>query len=316
MSWKVWKQPLERANEEFEKGYQKGLNLSDWNSAFSCFNSSYELYRNAGDDAKARVAWALAAFSRALLNPQVVDYWNSASASFLTSGMSEVNVTQTVQTAILANECQLKALEIQARNLTNSLERAAQLEEVAKKYLLLGNQSLVVPLLLEKQQVSGQARGHRIIAEAAKLRGDEALDSSPQSASEFYRMAAIHMKTAGDLRGFQFLSGKADDFSSGAKCYFCGREVHGRDVNFVRMKANITKFLEKQAAGQVMPSIVSANSVIACKGCYSAITIAADDIAKAYYDRVEAELAEFKSRMESELSHLRSRTGRLESKVR
>jgi hypothetical protein len=73
------------------------------------------------------------------------------------------------------------------------------LEEIAKKYLSIGARSLYVPTLLEKKQISGQAKAHRIIAEAARIRGDEILDLDPKSGSEFYRMAAIHMKTAGDL---------------------------------------------------------------------------------------------------------------------
>lgn len=316
MSWKVWKQPVERAREEFENGYRKGLNLSNWNAALSCFNSAYELYSNAGDHANARVAWTLAIFSRALIEPQRVESWASASNALKTLGLVEVNITQKVPTEILAQECDLRALELKARNAGTPIERAAQLEEVAKKYLSFGERSLLTSLLVERQQTSGQIRSHRIIAEAAKLRGDDVVDLNPKSASEFYRMAAIHMKTAGDLMSFQSLSGRADDFSITAKCYFCGREVHGKDVSFVYMKASLTRFLEKQAEGQVLPSIVSTNNVVACRGCFSAITIAADEIAKRYFDKVETELAQFKKTTDSEISSLKSRVDRLESRAR
>ena len=69
MSWKVWKQPIERASEEFQKGYEKGLNLSDWNSAVSSFSSAFELYNKAGDRANAELSRALAVFSNALVYP-------------------------------------------------------------------------------------------------------------------------------------------------------------------------------------------------------------------------------------------------------
>ena len=316
LSWKVWKQPLERAREEFENGYRKGLNLSNWNSAFSCFNSAYELYNKAGDQTNARVALTLATFSRALVEPQRIENWADASNALKALGIAEINVTRTVSTEILAQECDLKALELRAKSVESSIERATQLEDVAKKYLSFGGQSLLISLLLEKKQTTGQIKAHRIIAEAAKLRGDEIVDLSPKNASEFYRMAAIHMKTAGDLESFQYLSGKADDFSTTARCFFCGREVHGKEVNFVYMKAKLTRFLEKQNESQVLPSILSPNSVIACKGCYSAITIAADEIAKRYFDKVEAELREFKANVDSEISRLKSRVKSLESRVR
>jgi hypothetical protein len=316
LSWKVWKQPLDRAREEFENGYRKGLNLSNWNGALTCFNSSYELYSKAGDQANARIAWTLATFSRALVEPQKIENWTDASNALKTLGLAEIDVTRTVPTEILAQECDLKALELRARTVIAPIERATQLEEVAKKYLAVGGRSLLVPLLIEKQQTSGQIRAHRIIAEAARLRGDEIVDLSPKNASEFYRMAAIHMKTAGDLESFRYLSGKADDFSTTARCYFCGREVPGKEVNFVHMKASLTRFLQKQNESQALPSILSIERVVACKGCHSAITIAADEIAKRYYDLIEAELQQFKQTVESEISNLKSKIGHLESRVR
>jgi len=316
MSWKVWKQPSERARDEFENGYRKGFNLSNWNSALSSFNSAYELYSKAGDQANAQVAWTLATFSRALTEPERIENWANASNALKTVGIVEIDVTQPVSTEKLATECELKASELKARSISISAQRAEQLEEVAKKYLAFGEQSLLVPLLLEKHQTSAQVRAHRIIAEASKLRGDEILDLSPRNASEFYRMAAVHMKTAGDLESFQQMSRKAEDFSTTARCYFCGREVQGKEVNFVPMKAQLTRFLEKQTENQALPTILSANSVIACKGCHSAITIAADEIAKRYFDFVEAELKEFQRTVNLEMSSLKSRISRLESRTR
>lgn len=116
MSWKVWKQPLERAKEEFGNGYKKGLNLSDWSSAFSHFNSASEFYSAGGDQASAKVAKALAIFSRSLIDPKKVENWTDAAAALVTSGVSEINVTQTVSPASLAQECKLKAFELRARS--------------------------------------------------------------------------------------------------------------------------------------------------------------------------------------------------------
>jgi hypothetical protein len=309
MSWKVWKQPSERAAEEFQNGYRKGLNLSNWNSAVSCFSSAYELYNNLGDGANAALARALALFSKALANPQIAENWANAAIGLSNIGLTEINVTQAVPTKDLVQESNLKASELKARNTVNNLEKASQLEEIAKQFLAFGGKGLIIPLLLEKQQTTGQAKAHRMIAEASQLRGNEEIDINPKHASEFYRMAAIHMKTAGDLESSQYLSRKAEDFSASALCYFCGREVTGKDINFVYMKAELTRFIEKQNAARILPS-TSANMVVACKGCHSAITIAADEIARAYFDRVEAELR----KLEAEISQLKGRMGRVESR--
>jgi len=295
MSWKVWKQPLERAREEFENGYRKGLNLSDWNEALSHFNSASELFREVGDEANAKVARALATFSKALTDPRRADNWSDAAAAFVTSGISEVNVTQNVSTESLTQECKLKALELRARSKTGPSEIASEFEEIAKEYLSLGNQDLVLPLLLEKKQVTAQNLGHKLVADASKIRGDAIVNRDAGKAAEYYRMAAIHMKAAGDLNSFQSLSGTAEDYSTVAACYFCGREVSGKDINFVTMKANLTTCLQEKISAQVLPSSLSPDTVIACKGCHSAITIAADQIAKKYFDRIEAELRELRA---------------------
>lgn len=295
MSWKVWKQPLERAREEFENGYRKGLNLSDWNAALSHFNSASELFSAEGDEANAKVSRALAAFSKALIDPRRADNWSDAAAAVVTSGISEINVTQDVSTESLTQECKLKALELRARSKTVPSEAASELEETAKEYLSLGNQDLVLPLLLEKKQVTAQNLGHKLVADASKIRGDEIVNRDAGKAAEYYRMAAIHMKAAGDLNSFQSLSGTADDYSTVAACYFCGREVSGKEINFVSMKAKLTTCLQEKISGQVLPSSLSPDTVIACKGCHSAITIAADQIAKKYFDRIEAELRELRA---------------------
>ncbi len=301
MSWKVWKQPIERAQEEFDDGYKKGLNLSDWNTAYNSFSEASEFYSKAGDPVSAKLAKALASFSRALSDPNKSENWTDAAAALLNSGAKSINITQMVSVEILAQECKLKALELRARNTPIATESAQELERTAKEYLSMGSTNLMLPLLLNKKQISSQTFAHILIADAAKLQGDQNLGADPKLAADYYRKAAIHMKAAGDGNSFQSLSGKADDLSTTAICYFCGREVSGKDINFVSMSARLTSYLERKTAAQVLPSSIIPNTVIACQGCHSAITIAADEIARRYFDRVEAEIAELKK----EISRLR-----------
>lgn len=316
LSWKIWKGDRERAEEEFKKGHEKGLNLSDWNSAFSHFASAYQLYNRAGDQTQARVSLGLTAFSKALSDPHKFENWSSASTSLKALGKVKINVTTTVSAELLSQECDLKTEELKAWKIENLSQRAEKLEEVAKGYLSIAKYSLLVPLLLEKKQISGQAKAHRIIGEAAKLRGDEIADLSPKEAGEFYKKAAIHMKTAGELEAFRKFSEKATSSSVAAQCYFCGREVHGKEINFVYMKANLTRFLGKQTEGQVLPSTLSPNSVVACRGCHSAITIAADEIAKKYFDVLDARLSKLTALIEERFNRVESRIRRLEGRVK
>lgn len=304
MSWKVWKQPLERAQEEYQKGYSKGINLSDWNLAQSSFSTAFDLYNKAGDIANAELCRGLALLSKALANPLFARNWSDAALAVNNTGLSQIDFTQTVSTKDLSQECELKASEMNATSIKDNLQKATQIEEVAKKYMTHGSKGLLLSLLIEKHQTTGQSKAHRLIAEAMRLRGMEEVDLDPKHAAEFYRMASIHLKTAGDIEGSKYLSGKAEDFSSTAICYFCGREVTGKEINFVYMKAKLTRFIEKQNSSKALPSTLP-NMVVACAGCNSAITIAADEIALRYFNKVEAELHQFMNSVNNELAQLR-----------
>ncbi|MEM3804318.1 MAG: hypothetical protein QXX17_07915, partial [Conexivisphaerales archaeon] len=92
-----------------------------------------------------------------------------------------------------------------------------------------------------------------------------------------------------------------------AKCWFCGREVQGRDANFFNVNAQITAYMRSKY-GNDMPASIDGPSVVACAACYSAIQNLSDIVAQKYYrlalDEINA-LAERVSRLESEVSHMR-----------
>lgn len=315
MSWKVWKQPSERATEELQKGYQKGLNLGNWESAYSSFSSAYSLFYQAGDSNNAELANALAVFCRALISPNAIDNWSNVVVALNKVKVSTIEITEIVSTNDLSQESNLKAIELKARIIKDELKKAEQLEEVAKQYIVFGKKHLLIPLLLEKKQLTGVSLAHKIIAEAAQLRGNEELNMDPKHASEYYRMAALHMKASGELEVSEYLSGKAVDFSTSALCYFCGREVIGKEINFVYMRATVSKFIEKQNASKVLPSNLD-NAIVACTGCNSAITNKADEIAKEYYKKMQEEFKEYRQEMEAKLAELNHRISHVASKVR
>jgi hypothetical protein len=119
------------------------------------------------------------------------------------------------------------------------------------------------------------------------------------------------MKTAGVLPYSQTLLQQAEDYATTAACYFCGREVVGKEINFVYMKARLTKYIEEQGSTKALPSS-SKGMVVACKGCHSAITMAADDIAKAYFDQVQVQI----QRLQDEINHLQARINSVNARAR
>lgn len=170
MSWKIWKPPSERAKEEFENGYRKGFDHSNWNLAFSYFNSAYRLYNKAKDQTNARVALALATFSFALSESEKIENWRSAESALQNLGNTVLDIVQTIPAEILAQECQLKALELQTETVRDLSEKMARLEKLAESYLSLSERTLTISLLIEKHRTSGQIKAQRILAEATKIK--------------------------------------------------------------------------------------------------------------------------------------------------
>jgi hypothetical protein len=102
MSWKVWKQPIEKAQEEFENGYKKGLNLSDWASAYSHFETAFGFYNQVGDQTKTKVAKTLVALSKAPWDPERHENWTGSSRSAQNSLKCSTTCQKQAHTSLIA----------------------------------------------------------------------------------------------------------------------------------------------------------------------------------------------------------------------
>lgn len=169
MSWKLWKTSSERAREEFENGYRKGLDCSNWNSAISYFSSAYRLYEKAKDYSNSKVALALANFSAALGEPQNFEGWIKASDALRSLDALDVFVLNKIPANVLAIQCSLNAKELQIEHVGNVAEKIARLEELATNYSSISDKTLAT-LLTQKEQINGKTMVQRIVTKVTKIK--------------------------------------------------------------------------------------------------------------------------------------------------
>lgn len=305
MPFKFLKSPLEQAEIDYKAAYDKGLNLGKYDVAQERFSDAAREYSEGGDQLRAFLANSLASFMGCLCSPHNPRLWRDAARNLQSLGEIDVFVPTAAKASILSKECIFVASEIEANNVLDMNRKAQMLEDVAKNYLSLGNTKLTVLALIERQDFTGIIKANILAATADKMRGDTVVDMDPKKAAEYYQKSALRLKTIGESKGFSEYDKKARLTSEPAKCWFCGREVYGRDVHFVPMKSVITPYQQQHMGKSVLPSIHQPDKVLACKACHSAITTAADEIAKGYYSILKIELSELRSYIEREISRLR-----------
>lgn len=305
MPIKFFKSPLERAEIDYKAAYDKGLNLGRYDIAQERFSDAAREYSEGGDQLRAALANSLASFMGCLCSPRNSQLWRDAARNLQALGEVEISVPTATRASILSKECILVASETDSDNIPDLNQKAQMLEEAAKNYLLLGNAKLTVPTLTERRDLTATIKANILAATADKLRGDAIVSLDPKKAGEYYQKSALRLKTIGDTKSFSEYDEKARLTSEPGKCWFCGREIYGRDIHFVPMQSVITPYQQQHMGEGVLPSAYPPDQVIACKACHSAITIAADNIAKEYYNKLKSDISELRRYIEQELSRLR-----------
>jgi len=159
--------------------------------------------------------------------------------------------------------------------------RAKKLQDVAMGLRSkMSGKVLILPELFWKETIPGEMRALPLLAMAEESLGQSLVHENPKSAAEHFQTARLYWMQAGRQDMAQSASTNVQSYSLAVKCWFCGREVSGKDIHFVSMPATLTDLLMNSAAGTALPSFDHTNGEIyACKGCYGAIFNLADMLA-------------------------------------
>jgi hypothetical protein len=316
----LFKAPAEKAEDEWTKAYQKGVNLGrqKWPDAVSHFMEASKAYGEAGNQERQREAYALAAFFNALVrnDPQS---WLSSSQATAAIGDTQLNIGFNASAADISRQSQVMRDDIVATDgvkETGGSYNPEALRQVAKEYMELTGADLVVWKIL-KEEVDPARRANYFLGLASLNEANALVQKDPRKAVAMLSQAVTHFDISeSDPLG---VKGRAKDLrdraSVSGKCWICGREVQGKDIHFVTLPAEVSEYM-REKHGSSVPSSLIENGIVACKSCFTSVRNLADSIALAYYNQAIQELRQTEGRLNARINSLSQQVQQLETRIR
>ena len=313
----LFKSPTAKADNEFQKAYEKGVNLgrNSWPVAIEHFTEASKHYGEAGDTQKANEASALALLFTAL-NGRSPELWAKVSAAMGAAGDVQLNVGFPASSQDLEKEALVLSEDLvilgQFSPQLSGQDKVSDLRDLAQKYLELVGSDLII-WKLSNQTIDPQRRAYYLLGLASLVEANTTMDTDPKKSAALLSDAVAQLDLAGeDYKNVR--PGTLQEMQNATKmgrCWFCGREVQGLTYHYFALKADVTGYM-KAKYGAELPQAMEGQNVLACKACYSSVKYVADETASMYFDRAMQELRVVAERM----SDLEKRVSNLESRVR
>lgn len=306
--------------ELFDSG-QSCLKQGDFSKAISNFQKASQKLKNQGDLQNAQVSDALVSVLMITSNPSNPGVYSSANNFLSNFGEREIKFgVRNVKCSEIAKECMLKAFELEKRSIptndsNNLMVRGEELKNIGIRYQKeIGNTVLFHPELFNREKLTGLQVAYRLFAEGLENLAEGVVLSNPKKAAEHYQSASNYRKQAGDPSLCEFDKDKVVQYKQSVCCWFCGREITGRDVHFVSMPSVVSEFQLKNKGKSPLESVdTSGNSIYACKGCYEAISLKADEIANHYHEIAMNRISDVRNEL---INALHTEINRLEQIIR
>ena len=313
----LFKSPNDKADDEFQKAYEKGVNLGRayWPTAVSHFQEAAVHYTEGGNVQKANQAKALALLFSAL-NSKDPNLWGQVSTAMSTCGDADLNVGFVANSSKIAAESLVASKEYSTMSQFSpdsaSVSEVSDLRDLAQRYLELVGTDLVIWKLMG-QTIDPQRRAYYLLGLASLVEANSVVNSDPKKSASLLSEAVAQLDLAGDdYRNVRPATlAERDNATKIGKCWFCGREVQGLTFHYVALKADVTGDT-RTLYGSGLPASLEGNNVLACMACYSAVRNVSDQIASMYYQKVLLELRALSQRV----SDIENRLSRLESRAR
>jgi hypothetical protein len=212
----------------------------------------------------------------------------------------------------IKNECILQSAEIRTWNLPENTPvqktfKAKELMKLGMQYQnSVGENTIFLTEIFKKSHQKGTDRARYLFGASEILEGDALSSDDPKQAAGHYQNAYNHFMLIGNQQFAETIRTKASKSSKAARCWFCGREVTGEDINFVVLPTSIPHSISRNEKSILPTHNPSSNVVYACIPCYNAVSGVADKLAsiraQEVYRKVEGEMAA----MRREVEELRS----------
>jgi hypothetical protein len=279
------------------------------------FTEALQSYRNAsakfskqGDSQSASLANVYASIVAIAQSPTNASLYYPAAQSARSLGDVSLKVgLREVAAATLATEIELLALEIDALNVgartsAEYADKARKLTEVASRFRIeVADTVLVLPELVYKQSIMGEAKAVPLSAQAEEAMAESLVMENPKAAAEHYQTARLFWMQAGRQDLGDSAASRVRSYGRAAKCWFCGREISGEGIHFMPMPSDLTALVMNTAKNSALPAFdPSQSQIYACKGCHSAIYKMADA-------RAMERMRELEVRINVQLNELRKK---------
>lgn len=326
MVFGLFKSELEKAEDEWRKAYEKGINQKRWDKAAKHFKKAHEHYTKAGDP-KAEKALLLAYLFNSIAKK---DMGSLKKAAEIAAKMPPDKVFKVpfeitaadvaIEGALIVAELPIAAKLSRINQLVeegdeDKMERfASQLESLAQK--LLRNSSRK-PLLGEFFNLKEpfEKRGYRYLAYSRLLRAKIQVLYDPSKSVELYSEAMGYFKIGNLASSAESVAKEINRVGNVAKRWLCGRTIQGEEIHYVKMSALITPYIYSKY-GDEKPESLGENHVVACKACYTAIYITSDTVAKRYYEMAMQQLQKVRQELLYEIQRIWNEINNLWSAIR
>jgi hypothetical protein len=299
------------SDELLEKG-QDLIKQREFEKAINVLQNSAEKARSNGENDIFITSNALASVMRTFGNGQNASNYYNASLALQQLGEGDLKIgIKTVKAKELALECFVACEEISARDIPKSgaslQTRAAKLQEVGVKYQTqIGNRPLFMLELFFNTNETGIRRSFGLFAESQENLAEATVWFDPKKAAELYQNAANYRRQSGDVQNEQMDLAKIRQYSKSVSCWFCHREITGDQIQFFNMGAEVRPIRNGLKSDSPLPSLHESEDIIyACRGCHTAISKKADEIALAYHNAAIAKMVAIQNNLQSQIDQLR-----------
>ncbi|MHA1917150.1 MAG: hypothetical protein ACTSUV_02425 [Candidatus Ranarchaeia archaeon] len=313
MSWKVWKKAGKRLVEEYDKAVSY-RNRGELKESIEHFFKAYELSAETKEPEQQMLglkAYALGNLYQSVLNrapdmfSKTIDALGKLKPETVLELPYKIKVRDVVQElGLLIKEYQLPKIELNFVYDGDLEELSKSYDSLASDYLSLGREKILIGDLFKVEETALKS-SFRFSGFSKYLLGRRWEMIDPNKSVEYYAEALGYFSQVGEKGFIGYIDDKSKKLSSVAKCYFCGRDIQGEDVHYVKLDSMITPYLA-QKSSKDNPATVDGRKIIACRGCQGAVQVVAEKIGKHYYDLSLRAISEVQEEMQRQINSLRN----------
>jgi len=302
----VWGKPKEKKIlEEWDKANDL-RNKSKWDDASKAYYKVYEMSLQVTDPNLRQLGTIALAMSylmylKVSLNKGTLDNLYNVLKSLNPEQELEIPYKVKVKEILPEIEALRDAMSLEKVDVgskpPSALELSKRYEDVAKKFFLINKQELTLGDFLGIKNSTNQL-GLFYMGISRYLVAVVVEEKDPQEALDKYSEALNYFIQSGDEKWKSYIQDKVNRLSKTAKCWFCGRIVQGEGIHFIYLETILSDYMLSKNSDAVN-SVQGNTKLVACEGCYNAISKLADRIAKYYYEMTMQKISQLEARIRS-----------------